>query len=194
MILISFWIEIEINSIHWKKVKCENQEKHVLEINPRKLQWHFIVNFKFFMHYAFFALIMPGEAQRGLGNFRISKLIKNHVTVFSIIVFYNTETKMLLDISIQNETKQYFQVALTIMRHLRQWGIFNLLVQCLQGCCYLLTVPKDWNINRHNSPWKVWSIDNIQYFLENSAIGGHNVSIIWRLPCLAIGGYDAHYQ
>ena len=68
------------------------------------------------MHYAFFALIMPGEAQRGLGNFRISKLIKNHVTVFSIIVF----TKMLLDISIQNETKQYFQVALTIMRHLRQ--------------------------------------------------------------------------
>ena len=68
----------------------------------------------------FFALIMPGEAQRGLGNFRISKLIKNHVTVFSIIVFYNTETKMLLDISIQNETKQYFQVALTIMRHLRQ--------------------------------------------------------------------------
>ena len=87
MILISFWIEIEINSIHWKKVKCENQEKHVLEINPRKLQWHFIVNFKFFMHYAFFALIMPGEAQRGLGNFRISKLIKNHVTVSFIIVF-----------------------------------------------------------------------------------------------------------
>jgi len=36
------------------------------------------------MHYAFFALIMPGEAQRGrLGNFRITKLIKNHVTVFS---------------------------------------------------------------------------------------------------------------